>query len=738
MAGYDQPGDKPPEQQDEQDKPVDGEETLTAWLSDVDSPNLVPLFLGEGEEPNDAGKKWLGDTLAAQVCGDVKQGLDDSEDYRNKRKTVNRLYTGFLKKKTFPHPDACNAHIPLLLERVQRVAANVYAEILQERDLIFGVKATGPDDYETAEILTVYGNWRLRNELTDFMGQMDRAVVEFFLAGSVFCYSWRDAKNNRNRHDILSVDEIVVPYVFRTDQVDLSDVPWKARIVRKYRHELEDLRDSGEWAQVDAVIQGKKPSPDSHEDKTREQGEKSEGIHKGDKTSLPWLFYDYHGWIRMPGEKRQRPIRAVVSAEEKIVVLLQIREEPDWRDQQRFDRETAEQEQYLGDMEAYQQATAPVIDPMTGVEMPPPPQMDPETGMLLPPPEPPPTPAWAEPDEMGAFQPKPVRRVPIEMFAHGRCSYNPDGMLGLGFGDILAPFNKMNDEALNRFFDQATANNSPMLLTAGEQLPGNTALVPGKVVPLKNANGDSLDKVIKEYRPGPANPQLMDIIRYGDEASDSAVAAPGVLSGQPGKSGETFRGLATRAEKATKQLTTSGVKLLAFLDQILKNDAKLQANFAPENEIAQVNNHLADYRKFTTNPDGSPKEQLNISRDMYRRNFDVTFTADVRFTSQAQKIAEADEVLAMVNSVYPPPPPPPPGMPPMSDPAAALRHAAVVDVLRARSKQDLIPLLGPMPPVPGSEEEAAQQAEQAMAMQQQAPPMEQPPGSQPEMEMPPS
>lgn len=707
MAGYEQPGDKLSE--NEENKPLDGEETLTAWLSDVDSPNLVPLFLGEGEEPSEAGKKWLGDKLAKQVCDDVKQGLDDSSDYRDKRKTVNRLYTGFLKKKTFPHPDACNAHIPLMLERVQRLAANVFAEIFNERDMVFGVKATGPDDYEAAEVLTIHGNWRLRNELTDFMGQMDKAVTEFFLAGSVFCYSWRDTRLNRNRHDILSVDECVVPYVFRTDQVDLSDVPWKARIVRKYAHELEDLRDSGEWAQVDAVLNGKKPTVDQHEDKTREQGEQREGIKAGESTTLPYLFYDYHGWMRMPGEKRQRPIRAIVSAEDKVVVLLQIREEPDWRDQQRFDQQSAELQQYQADAEAFPMAMA---EYQMAASQPPPMDFDPMTGQPVeppPPPEPPMEPvmpAWAEPDETGAVAPKPVKRVPIEMFAHGRCSYNPDGMLGLGYGDVLAPFNKMGDEALNRFFDQATANNSPVLLTANDVLPGNTALVPGKVIPVRN-NGEDLNKLIKELRPGPANPQLMDIVRYGDEASDGAVAAPGVMSGEPGKSGETFRGLATRAEKATKQLTTAGIKLLSFLDQILKNDAKLNANFLPDNEIVQVNDHLSDYRKFTMEdgpPDPEtgapgpkqPKKQLNISREMYRRNFDVTFTADVRFTSQAQKIAEADEILAMINQVFPPPAPDAP----IPDPMAAVRYAATADAMRARGKQDMIPLLGPMPPAP--------------------------------------
>ena len=701
-GSYEQPGDKPPEPNPD-DKPMDGEAALADWAQDMDAPNLVPFF-----KASDEGKKWLGEVLAKQVCDDTQQGWDDSEEYRQKRAKINRLYTGFLKKKTFPHEHCANAHIPLMLERIQRLASNVFSEIFSQQDLIFGVKATGPDDYETAEVLTVHGNWRLRHELTDFFGQMDKAITEFFLAGSVFCYSWRDQKNKRNRHDILSCDEVVVPYVFRTDQVDIRDIPWKTRIVRKFRNELEDLRDDGEWDQVDAVLAEPAPPHDVMSTQTRDQGEQREAIRAGDtKSARPWVFYEYHGWIRMPGERNVRPIKATVSVDKKIVTHLQIREEPDMEDQMRFDRQTAELQQFQEDtanfpmaMEQFQAASAEHAQMM---QMgPPPPEMDPMTGQPMPPAEPPPPPeppmepvppSWAQQGEMGFAPPEPVRRVTVEMFSHGRCSYNPDGMLGLGFGDVLSPFNKVADEAFNRFFDQATANNSPGFLTLGELLKGNKALVPNSVTPITQASVDDIRKIIYELRPGPANPQLLEVVRYGDEASDSAVAAPGVMSGEPGKSGETFRGLAMRGEKASKQLTTAGLKFLAFFDQILRNDAKLLARFLDDEQLVQVNDHLNDYRKFTIG-----QTQLRITREMYQRPFDVSFTADVRFTSQAQKVAEADEMLAMVNQVFPPPQMTPMGTP--ADPMAALRYACVAKVMRARNAPELIPLLGPPPPAP--------------------------------------
>lgn len=709
MADYEQPGTAAEPHPD--DKPTEVEASLTDWnqpdesgVRGEDSPNLVPFFLSAG----DAGKKWLAETLAKQACDDTMSGWDDSEDFRQNRARINRLYTGFLRKKTFPYDGCANIHIPVMLENLQRLCANVYAELFQDREMVFGVKATGPDDYETAEILTLHANWRLKNELTDFPGQMDTALAEFFLAGTVIAYSWRDRKANRNCHDVLSCDDVVVPYAHKAVKVDMSDVPWKTRIVRKYRHELEDLKEDGEWSQVDLVLKNDPPPIDFMTTTTREQGEQREGVHSPEKgRARPYVFFQYHGWLRMPGETRQRPICVTVSADHKVVTQFFIREEPHWKDLLRYDQQTAELGQYTADMESFsaaQQEYATLqgaLDPMTGQPMAPPA-----------PPTPPPQPEWLQMDEAGMPQPPaPPKRVPLEMFSIGKCSYNPDGMLGLGYGSVLGPFNEMADEATNRFYDQATASNAKVLLTKGNVLPGNTALIPGKVIPLTTVD-DDIRKAIYEHGPGPANAQLFDFARWGMEAAESAVAAPSVLSGQPGKSGETFRGLATRAEKATKQLSTSASKFVSFLEQIFKNDAKLLANFLEDEELVQVNDHLADYRKFTLEegPPGPPdpmtgqptpgiqrpKQQIRVTRDMYRRNYEVTFTADLAFTSKAEKIAQADEVLAMVNQVFPPIPP---GQP-IPDPAAAIRHAAMAEALRVRGKQDLIPLLGPPPPPP--------------------------------------
>lgn len=686
MAEYEQGANEPKEPALEADRiKPDEEGDIAAWVQQMDAPNLAPFFNASEE-----GQKWLKDHLAKQVCADFNRGWDSSEEYRERRKENYRLMTGFLKKKTFPFENCANAHVPLMLERILRLSANVYSEIFMERDTLMGVDPTGPDDYETAEVLTLHGNFQLKNQLTDFLYQQEMGIQEFFSAGSVFCHSWYDPIARRNRHDILSCEDFVIPYVWTTVQVDLSDVPWKARIIRKYKSELQSLRDANEWDAVDTVLSKPPPSWDYLESKNRDQIAKHEGIHapEGDP-SAPYIFYEYHGSTRMPGELNDRPICAIVEALNKTVVRLYVREEDDWRDRERYERQVSEMERYEADLQAHaglmqqqqelqMRLMAPDIDPVEREML--------MQGLQQDPLQPPVPPAWLE--EGREIQP--IRRVPVEQFSHGRCISNPNGTLGLSFGTVLADLNRLSDESLNRLYDSATLANIWSLIVPENLDLGSksVALSPGKVFKAKGVNTENLKNQIVELKASPGNPQLMDIVRWSAESADAAVAAPGVLSGEPGKSGETFRGIATRVERASKQLSAAGIRYLAFLNQILVNNARLNALFLPDDEVVQVNDHFMDVRKLTVGEDGQPKREVRVSREMYRRSYSVTFTADVRFTSQAQRISEADEVLGMAGSI------------PYLQSNPAFVYAAIVEALRARGKQNLIPMLGPAPEPP--------------------------------------
>lgn len=706
MSDYNQPAedaDKKPEEGDPEDA------QLAGWSGpDVDPKNLVGYFLTQPEP--EIGKRWLS-KLSDRVCSDFTAAWDSSEEYRQKRMENYQILTGFLPKKSFPWDGCANVHFPIMLERFLRLVANVFVEIFSENEAIFHVQPTGPDDQETAEILTLHGNWQLKNELTDFVRQMLRGLGEFFAAGSVFCYSYRDTVRNRNCHDILNCEDVAIPYVWTSVERDMSDVPYKVRILRKFKNHLEEMRRTKEWEQVEDLLKKGPPTHDALQTKVREKAAASEGIVAPESSKhAPWILYEYHGWYRMPGEDRERPICATVDMNSKQVVKLYIREEEDWRDRMRFDRQSQEfaafqqrtaefpqlqqdhadamamfQQTQMGEQALHAAMQQPHINPEDAAVVTQALQAEP----LQPPesPQPPVPPSWLQEGMQG---PEPVRMVPIEMFSHGVCFENPNGTMGLSPGMILADLNRLADEAGNRFYDSATLANIWSIITPeGFDLgSGSIAHAPGKQYKAKGFTGEQIKNSIHELKAQPANPQLLEVIRMANEDADSSVAAPGVLSGEPGKSGEPFRSLASRAERAQKQLSQAGLMFVDFLTNVLRNNARLNALFLSDDELIAIGSQFLELRKFTTGPDGQPLPEIRLSRDMYRRDYRVTVTADVRFSSQEEKIARNDEMLAMIGQI-----------PPLQG-NMALLYEVIARAFRLRGMPELIPLLGPRPPVP--------------------------------------
>lgn len=696
MADYEQPKpeDAKPEVKPEQ---AEYDAALVGWTEMQDAKNIVPFFLSVP----DVGAKWLGE-LSKQVCDDHSSAWDGSETYRLRRQKNYQRLTGFLPKQDFPWPNAANTHMPVMLERYLRLTANVFVEIFTDREAIFAVEPTGPDDQEQAEILTLHGNWQVKNELTDFMRQQLRGLGEFFASGSVFSHSYYDPIKGRNRHDTLNCEELVIPYVWTTVETDMSDVPYKIRLLRKHKNELQQLGASGEWEQVDALLAKGPPAWDVLETGVRDKAAANEGIVKPTQSKrAPWVLLEYHGWARMPGEDRERPICAIVDLHSKAVVKLYLREEEDWRDRMRFDREQGEFEAYAQDQAAFPQRqmefesvqaqTEGLRQRLAMPDVMPEERMGIEEALAaepLEPPQPPTPPAWLKEGMQG---PEPVRRVPIEMFSHGVCFENPNGTLGLAPGHILADLNALVDESNNHYFNAATlANVWSALVPENFDIGSQTlAVTPGKLIKVRGFTGENLKNAVHELKAAPANPQLLDVIRMATEAADSSVAAPGVLSGEAGKSGETFRGIATRIERATRQLSQAGMMYCDYLANVLKNNARLNALFMPDDQLVLVGNHFAEVRAMTLDPmTGAPMPEIRLTRDMYRRDYRVTFTADVRFQSQAERVAQADEVLGMIAQI-----------PPLQG-NNALLHATVSKALRARGMGDLIPMLGPPPPPP--------------------------------------
>lgn len=296
--------------------------------------------------------------------------------------------------------------------------------------------------------------------------------------------------------------------------------------------------------------------------------------------------------------------------------------------------------------------------------------------------KPPPSqaPAWLKPEMMG---PEPARVVPIESFSHGVCIENLDGSLGLGVGLLLEEFNKTANVAASQFTDSATlANVVTLIMPDSVQMePGDRRITPGEVHRVRGISAEQIQNAFKVLQFPPANPQLMEIVRLMLENADGVASAPDVLSGEAGKANETYRGLATRVEQATKQLTVLALNYLEMLSNVLRNNARLNAVFMDDVELKRI-----------VDPRTLQSAEIEVDRKLYLEDFEIVFSADTRFGGREQKIAEADQLMGMVTAL------PPPISMQMFPPS--FLYEATVRSLKARGFHDMVRYLGPRPPTP--------------------------------------
>jgi hypothetical protein len=302
-----------------------------------------------------------------------------------------------------------------------------------------------------------------------------------------------------------------------------------------------------------------------------------------------------------------------------------------------------------------------------------------------------------------------VRKDPVHLFTHFVLIEPIVGNLGLGYGTIQADLNRGANTAFNQAIDAATMGNCGAILMSDRirfAEKGNTEIRPGAIIRLTGTAGDDLKENIMPLKFDGANPQMFDITDKIVQYGQSSMQAPSVLSGDPGKSGETYRGIAARIEQATKQMSVLGRKFIDGVEWVLKHNAFL-------NSI-----HLADEEIFHVAVDQGQKAQLEekkIGRRLYERNYLFEIRADLRFVTQSQRIQEADELFEIFKAAP---------MPVQMN--TTFLWEIMAGMLRARGREELVQTLGPRPPDPQMP---------MMPPMPQAPPM---PGGPPNGQRPPA
>lgn len=644
---------------------------------DEDENNLVPIF---SEHP-----KWSESlkAITESIIENVKSAYDSSEEYRQRIAKDHKLLVGAMEDKSFPYSGCANINIPILLENTLRLHARLYSEIFGDWKSVMGVTPVGPDDQKVAETLSFHGNWQLRQGIPDFQRQMERALLNFLFIGDVTCSSYYDSYNKRNRHDILSPDDFVIPYTLTTTMPDYSDVPYYAKIMKYGRHELQKMR--GQWHNVDKVLDRESSFADELDQPIGESSAETLGLEKpdGENYKAPYTLYHYEGWCSLlPNQRDDRFIQAIVDPYTRTCLKLCIYEEISWQDKAEQDRKNKELELYNEQMKQYTNIIQKQDDDFLrgarealtfGLSADEQEQSSQVTSVEIPVPE---VPSWVDdPDNIPSRAPESAKK-PIRMFSHGVLIEPVKSALGVGYGRIQSDFTRTANTMANQFLDAATLSNAPPIFTSGDIPEASMEYSPGKIIPIETAVEDLAKSVFVMPQPQ-ANPQLMQGVDMMVKYAQSSIQAPDVLSGTPGKSGETYRGISSRIEQATKQLSVTGRKFSHFLKNIIQNNAKLNSLYLPEFEILYLMNHST-----------SEMEEVTMLRKMYERNYQVEIHADLKFTPQAQEEQSAMEMVTLTHQL------------PSLQSNLAIQYKALVEALKAQGKEDWIPLLGPPPPPP--------------------------------------
>lgn len=652
----------------------ESEATDAPFVFNEDSLNLVPEFMAH-DDGIEALKK-----ISEKVIKEFDSDWEASEQYRRRCAENWKLFAGELKEKEYPWKDSANANIPILLKNTVRIVTRGYDELFGDWSNVYGVLPVSPEDEPIAELLSQHGNWQLSEQIEDFPRQQMRGMLAFFLHGDVTFHSFYDVETELNCHEFLSCDEFCTPYSHTTVKANYSDLPRYHRILNLYRHQLEARRE--EWFDVDAVLGKGSPSwSDEPEQIWMETSAAVQGVEMPEEDeSAPYKLIWYEGWLELPTQDRQRWCKAIVHPASKAILLLMIHEQPNWQDRERFNRQAQElseyraaHQQFLMAMQDYEAGQA--VDQM-GLS---PPSVA-EAAMMQPPPMPPQPPDWLDNPDDPEAAPEPMKREPVYLFSHGVCVEPLVGNLGLSPGRMLADFNRAANTSFSQFTDAATMANCPPIAQMGEfeidEPDGELAIYPGAFLKMTGMTGDDVRKNMAPIPIQPANSQLLEVVKIMDDQGSQAMQAPEVLGGAPGKSGETYRGLAARVEQASKQLSSLiRVYARAPLKQVLRNNAYLNARFMPDEEL------------FSVQDDKSMASQLQVNRSMYERNYRIVIRADLRFTSQSQKVMEADELVKM-------------GQHPALATNLYFQWHALKKALASRGQSQMIRALGPEPPAP--------------------------------------
>ncbi len=655
--------------------PPDTEELAEGGADEEESPQTPFLDAAStGPVLTDAFSEEELDELGRDISADFDADVESCEGFVERVAEWNKLYDSVMEKKTFPFDRAANVNLPVLQTTLLQIHGRIYDMINPAKGNVFHSVPLHTDPEEVARAIRteILANYWARHECTEFNTTLDVLSWRTVFYGSNFSAMDWDENEGRATYESVPIEDMVVPWDARSARPDMKDVPRYTWVRRMTFWDIQRdiqrgfFRDVPEMQPEDTKDDDRNPLQ-AYRDKNSGLSKSGDGgTTKKDGLRKVLIHYCKRDLPEEPAKHeafdgRQHALRVWVDHETMKVLRVVLREEPDPRDQARFQKEQGAYLQYVSQQAHFEASGGVTMDPMTGLEMP----------------IPPPTPVE---------EPKPQRVREITFHTHWK-GFNSEGFYGLGYGAIVSPINKAMNAMVNQKIDLMTINNAGGGYKSRQvRFPsGNIMHQPGQWVDV-DAMPDALKNglVPRQVQPGdPATPQMLEML---ESWVQKATGSGETLAGEPSKSNETATAATNRYDAAVKQISVLASRMV---QSYMKNDVemlwRLFAAYLPDE----------DY-KYVINEQGQ-SQQIPVAARDFAAESRVYPVADPRVITRQDRIQDAQQFLMLATQD------------PMLASNPQVRFFALQNYLTAMDKHEVLAMLkppAPPPPVPQQDENA--------------------------------
>lgn len=550
--------------------------------------------------------------LAAALLADYDADVSDTAPRLAKLKKYTEAYAMVSQpRRGQASRNAPNVTTPVLSAPTLQIVSRLIDMVLPRSGKVCYVQPMSMSDMAIANVTERFANSYIRYQMPELLSGLSKTIHQFALYGDAFRRTYWDAREGRVRSDWIPVEDVVVPNV-RSNDPSLKDLPRYA-IVQHYTYlDLQEFADEGWYANVDQIKPG--DAAETEDSAVQQARNKVDGragggnenttaehrqrqvIEVNCKRKLPVSV------AGVPGlDGKAHAYLITVDEASQTILRIALREEPDPRDQKRFDRDTQALEQAKAAHDQAMQMWLATVDAAVQAG---------DVEVLPPKPE--------------AILPEvaPQRMREICLLTHYQ-AFESEGFYGIGYGDLLYGLALASNRVLNGHLEGVNLRNSkPAVISRNVRMQrGDVSVSPGEAIEV-DAPPSGLRDAIQWLDPPANDPSTVPLIELFQSMASQLAGSADTMSGQIPKSNQAAAGIQTLVEQAMTPISVLARRILASLGSELEKMWRCWATFLSDEEVVDV---IGD--------DGQP-QPVAISAKMFTPTAKLMPAADPRMKQE--------------------------------------------------------------------------------------------------------